>query len=102
MNDDSKFECCICMNSEKDLILLKCFQKHVVCIDCIRSIKKCPLCRSDITPAVYEKEKEIQIQIQKEIVEVIKYEPNSELQFNNISKSIKRRRYNNNSRLINF
>ena len=90
MNDDSKFECCICMESEKDLILLKCFHKHVVCIDCSKSIKKCPICRSEVTPKVYEAEKEI-IEVERIVnvpvpIEVIRYIPQPQTQNQNILK----------------
>ena len=92
MNDDSKFECCICMESEKDLILLKCFHKHVVCIDCSKSIKKCPICRSEVTSKIYEAEKVIKIVEVERIVnvpvpiEVIRYIPQPQKENQNILK----------------
>jgi len=62
-------ECCICLEKDnKDLVMLKCFNKHIVCFDCCRKLKKCPLCREDVSHELYEKEKEI------EIIEVPKIE----------------------------
>jgi len=44
----SEFECCICLNSNKSLIMLKCHHSHIVCLECYREIEKCPMCRSNI------------------------------------------------------
>lgn len=41
-------ECCICYESDKNLILLKCSHLHCVCDECFQNINICPLCRTDI------------------------------------------------------
>jgi hypothetical protein len=42
-------ECCICSDSNTNLIMLKCHYKHVVCFACSKEITKCPLCREKLS-----------------------------------------------------
>ncbi len=46
---NDKPECCICSDSNTNLIMLKCHYKHVVCFACSKQIKKCPLCREKLS-----------------------------------------------------
>ena len=46
MSQNNDFECCICLDSDKTLIMLKCHHLHIVCLKCYREIDKCPICRS--------------------------------------------------------
>ena len=46
--ENNDFECCICLDSDKTLIMLKCHYSHIVCLKCYREIDKCPICRSSI------------------------------------------------------
>lgn len=44
---DSEMDCIVCLTDLKDIILLPC--RHVcVCYACLKSIHKCPVCRSNI------------------------------------------------------
>jgi len=42
-------ECCICSDSNTNLIMLKCHYKHVVCFACSKEITKRPLCREKLS-----------------------------------------------------
>lgn len=47
----TELQCIICLNNEKDCLLLPC--KHVcVCTTCVQHLKKCPVCREDIITAI--------------------------------------------------
>lgn len=46
MSQNNDFECCICLDSDKTLVMLKCHHLHIVCLKCYREIDKCPICRS--------------------------------------------------------
>lgn len=40
-------QCIICLDSERDCLIMPC-RHNVSCTKCIKSIKKCPVCREDI------------------------------------------------------
>jgi len=47
--------CIVCFEHEdKDLVILKCHQHHIVCTDCIIKLhkKECPLCKTNISESL--------------------------------------------------
>ena len=94
--EESKTECCICMESEKDLILLRCHQKHVVCFDCSKEIKKCPMCRVETNPKLYENKTEKVYEFIDRVIEVPRieyvnvYQPPVEIKQPTVLKPIKK------------
>ncbi len=41
-------QCCVCYNENCMLVMLSCHYKHVVCIECLNKVNKCPLCRVEV------------------------------------------------------
>ena len=42
-----KYECCVCMNNPKNVILEPCYH-FSICEECLKNFDKCPICRKNI------------------------------------------------------
>ena len=56
-------ECPVCMEEIKTLPVYQCTNGHVICLNCIPKLEKCPICRDESLPVRSSKSEKIVIEI---------------------------------------